>query len=248
MDKSKSINNLEEYLHPNVYEAEYGKYVADFPLFLGLKKSGKALDLACGAGRLTVPLSQSGLEVIGLDASLPMLEKAKEKSHNLAIKYVAGDIRDFNFCQKFDLVTMAGNSFQTLLTTKDQQKMLESARNHLKKNGLFIFDTRNPQPNDLVTTDTFDYWHKFTDKKGNIVQVSGKQLYEPENNIIHYITKRTWPDHETICNIKLRFTYCEDLCKALNECGFEIVEIYGDIDKSPYQKTSPSIIPVCKLK
>jgi 2-polyprenyl-3-methyl-5-hydroxy-6-metoxy-1,4-benzoquinol methylase len=105
-------DNLEEYDAPYVYEAEYGQYKGDFDLFLNLIDKGSVLDLACGTGRLAIPLAQKGLEVVGLDASVPMLELARHKSADLPIQWIQGDIRDFQLNQTFDLIIMAGNSFQ----------------------------------------------------------------------------------------------------------------------------------------
>ena len=74
------VDNLEEYDDPYVYEAEYGQYRGDFNLLLNLIDKGSVLDLGCGTGRLAIPLAQKGLEVVGLDASEPMLEFACHKS------------------------------------------------------------------------------------------------------------------------------------------------------------------------
>ncbi len=44
------------------------------------RAGGPVLELACGTGRLTVPLAQDGHEVVGLDASTAMLARAREKA------------------------------------------------------------------------------------------------------------------------------------------------------------------------
>jgi cyclopropane fatty-acyl-phospholipid synthase-like methyltransferase len=106
------LDNLEEYMEPDLYDAENDLFKDDFNVFVGLKHHGSALDLACGTGRLTIALAKSGLPCIGLDVSESMLERAREKSEGLDISYRQGDMRDFHLNQKFDLITMAGNAFQ----------------------------------------------------------------------------------------------------------------------------------------
>src|ERR1700722_6502823 len=110
------LDNLEEYDDAFVYEAEYGQYKGDFDLFLNLIDKGSVLDLACGTGRLAIPLAQKGLEVVGIAASESMLELARHKSADRSIKWVQGDICDFQLKLKFDLIIMAGNAFQALLS------------------------------------------------------------------------------------------------------------------------------------
>ena len=238
----------DEYLNPEVYDVEYGQYTADFPLFIDIKSRGSALDLACGTGRLTIALANSGLKCIGLDASVPMLERARLKSKELDIQYYEGDIRDFHFEESFDIITLTGNSFQTLLTLEDQKKLFSCVRSHLKTDGLFIFNTRNFRKQDLTTTQEFEHWHAFTDQDGHMVQVYGKQTYHPESSTVLYLTKRVWPSHVTMTETTLRFTLVEELISLLEESGFEVIQLYGDLNKTPYQKESPAIIPLCRAR
>ncbi len=243
-----SFNNLDEYQNPAVYDAEYGDYSDDFNVFVDLKTEGWALDLACGTGRLTMALENSGLNCIGLDASKEMLDRARSKSQDLHIHYLQDDIRHFNLEQTFDVITMAGNSFQALLTDNDQDNMLSCVRQHLRKDGLFVFNTRNPLQEKLLSTDTFEFWHDFTDSNGNLVRVFGKQRYDSSSEIMHYTTKRVWPTFETISEISLKFTEADTLIERLDKNGFEVINVYGGVDKRSYTKECSSIIPLCMRK
>jgi SAM-dependent methyltransferase len=242
------LENLEEYADPYLYEAEYGNYQGDFDFYLDLIRTGTVLDLACGTGRLTIPFAQKGLKVIGLDACDPMLTLAKDKSKNLSITWVQEDIRHFQVNQKFDLITMAGNGFQALLTDEDQEKSLLCVKAHLNPDGIFAFNTRNLRPNDKRTTTDYEFWHDFMDSKGQLVKVYGKQAYNPSTNTVCYTTRRTWPDSETITDIELRFTSLESLEAKLDMEGFDVMNRYGDFHKNPYSSTSENIILVCGIK
>ncbi|MBS0272311.1 MAG: class I SAM-dependent methyltransferase [Proteobacteria bacterium] len=239
------LNNLEEYIDPSLYDAEYGGYQGDSDLFLNLIHEGNVLDLACGTGRLTIPLAKKGLKVVGLDASEPMLTLAREKSKELPIEWTQGDIRDFYLDETFDLILMAGNAFQALLLDEDQLRMLNCVRKHLKPSGLFVFNTRNPQENDFKDVDKFEFWHTFQDQQGEAVEVYGKQQSDPSHQIVTYTTKRVWKDKETLTKIRLRFTPYEQLMDLLRKAGFKVCEVFGDDQKRPLYKDSPSIIPVC---
>ncbi|HEX5501234.1 MAG TPA: class I SAM-dependent methyltransferase, partial [Thermomicrobiales bacterium] len=54
---------------------------ADLPFYLELAaaQGGRVLELACGSGRVLVPLARAGHRVVGLDASPHMLALAREK-------------------------------------------------------------------------------------------------------------------------------------------------------------------------
>lgn len=240
-------NNLGEYDNPLTYDAEYGGYQGDFDLFLNLIDQGNVLDLACGTGRLTIPLAQKGLKTTGLEISQPMLERAKEKADGLDIKWLQGDITNFDLDDKFDLITLAGNSFQALLTHQDQQKLLRCIKSHLKSAGLFVFDTRNPNSTDLRSTDNYEYWHSFQEFSGETIKVYGKQTYNESQQLVTYTTKRVWQEHETVTKVKLKYTGFVKLMDLLREEGLQIVNVYGDYQKSAYTPDSKSIIVICSL-
>src|SRR5215210_8633506 len=56
-------------------------FEADLPLYLDLAaaEGGRVLEVACGSGRVLVPLARAGHDVVGLDASPHMLALARGK-------------------------------------------------------------------------------------------------------------------------------------------------------------------------
>lgn len=237
--------NNDEYKNPLIYDAEYGGYQGDFDLFLNIIDQGNVLDLACGTGRLTIPMATKGLNVTGLEISEPMLKRAEEKAVGLDIKWVQGDITNFNLDDRFDLITLAGNSFQALLNPEDQLSLFKGAKAHLRPTGLFAFDTRNPQPSELRSTDDFEYWHSFQDLSGELVEVYGKQAFDLEHQIVTYTTKRIWLNHESNTTVVLRYTHLSDLLSLLDESGFKALSVYGDYQKSQHKPDSLSIVMIC---
>ena len=80
----------------------------EFLSFLDIKEGEKVLDLACGTGVITSLLQEkSKCDVIGLDISPKMIEKAKEKEReNPYIHYYVGDFLSYNFNEKFDHIVV----------------------------------------------------------------------------------------------------------------------------------------------
>jgi ubiquinone/menaquinone biosynthesis C-methylase UbiE len=78
--------------------ARVRKYEAD--LILDLLKPGRGetiLDAGCGSGVFTLDLLASGAHVIGLDISLPMLRRSREKAGGAPLQIVLGDMLHLPF-------------------------------------------------------------------------------------------------------------------------------------------------------
>ncbi len=64
------------------YDIEHAQFDEDVDLYLNFAEArgvhgGPLLELACGSGRLLVPLARAGYSVTGVDASGRMLELAR---------------------------------------------------------------------------------------------------------------------------------------------------------------------------
>lgn len=105
----------------------------------------KMVDLACGTGTLAIAMAKMGVEVIGIDLSEGMLEKAraKAKKAGLSIPFFCQDMRSFSLTEKVDLVTSFYDSLNHLLTPEDLQQAFDAVAGNLNPGGLFIFDVNN---------------------------------------------------------------------------------------------------------
>lgn len=63
------------YDRPDLYDliAPRDPILERFYVETACERGGRVLDLACGSGRLTIPLAQAGLDVTGADVSPEML-------------------------------------------------------------------------------------------------------------------------------------------------------------------------------
>jgi 2-polyprenyl-3-methyl-5-hydroxy-6-metoxy-1,4-benzoquinol methylase len=100
------------YEHPDLYDlmAPRDHALERFYLETASERGGSVLDLACGTGRLTIPLAQAGLQVVGGDVSADMLSRARYHADRqaVAVEFVQLDIRDFDLNGRtFDTVIVA---------------------------------------------------------------------------------------------------------------------------------------------
>ncbi len=64
------------------YDLTNRDIVEDIPFYLNqVRKYGEpVLELACGTGRITIPLAEQGIQITGLDITDSMLAQAKKKA------------------------------------------------------------------------------------------------------------------------------------------------------------------------
>jgi len=240
-------NNLEEYQDPMNYDLEFGGEVDKYQFYLDLARSnpGEVLELACGTGLTTIPLSKAGISITGVDIAAEMLEHARGKAAGLPVTFIEGDARTFESDKRFSMIYLTGNAFQAFLSDQDQSALLRTVHQHLEPNGIFAFETRNPMGTDLSEQEETD-WGAFVDKDGECVKVSGTQTYDASHHIMHWVTYRDWGYKRTISRIACRFTDLAMLNALLTRHGFHIEQQYADWDRSPFTPVSSSIISVCR--
>jgi len=100
------------------------------------------LDLGCGIGGHSLILGERGYRSTGIDLSFGMIKIAERKAREKKIKvdFVQGDIRKINLKKKFDAVISMFAVISYQATNEDLFSAISVAENHLKKDGLFIFD------------------------------------------------------------------------------------------------------------
>jgi SAM-dependent methyltransferase len=247
-----TYTNLEEYDDPEIYDLENDEFEPDgtFYLELAQKLGGTVLEIGCGTGRITIPMAQQGINITGLDLVPAMIEHAKSKAPTVTVQWIVGDVRDFSIDRRFRLIFESGATFQHMLTRADQEKMFACVREHLEPDGRFVVGTIFPQLDLLKDEDEQD-WFKYNDAKGREIAVSGKQHYDPVSQIKTETAYRCWKDangQEVVkgAPLSLRYTFPQEMEALLHYNGFEVLERYGDWDKSSVTNESDHLIYVCR--
>jgi len=268
-------DNLAAYVEVENYEPTENDDGIAFYTDLAQETGGPVLEIACGTGRLTIPIAQLGLDVTGLDLVPQMLDRARRKSESagLSIRWVEADGRDFDLGEKFRFIFLTGNAFQQFLTNADQDGLLRCAHAHLHDEGFFAFETRNPVWSTPATRADFEArieqsrqnggffalletrdeefpWQTYTATDGHQIRESLTQTYDPISQILRLTSYKRWHDgaeeHTKIGYESLRFNFPQELAALLTHHGFTIIHPYGDWDRSPLTPTSRSIIVVCR--
>jgi SAM-dependent methyltransferase len=160
---------IEHFEDAALYDHEYRRRRDDVRFYraLAAERGGPVLDLACGTGRLMLPLLRDGHVVVGLDHAPAMLARAAAKIARLPVAargralLVRADLRRFAFQrltsapaartrwpapERFALAIAAFHSVQHLVTDRDLLAFLRAARRAIAPHGWLAFDIFAPEP------------------------------------------------------------------------------------------------------
>ncbi|HYP52251.1 MAG TPA: class I SAM-dependent methyltransferase [Pyrinomonadaceae bacterium] len=256
-------NNLEEFSDAVNYDLQDTSDAGiAFYSALAREAGGSVLEIACGTGRVTIPIARLGFATTGLDIVPGMLAQARRKSSGLPVRWVEGDARTFDLREQFRLIFLTGNAFQAFVNNADQAALLRRVRAHLHDDGIFAFETRNPLlPNTrtragffvpLETRHEEEHWPSFINAGGREVRVSTTRVYDHVAQILHLTSYKRWYDdgreQTEIARTALRYTLPRELAALLHYNGFGVERQYGDWNHEPLSATSPSIISVCRKR
>jgi SAM-dependent methyltransferase len=216
------------------------------------------LELACGTGRLTIPIAQSGVEIVGLDVSPSMLAHArtKAKAPGVAVEFVEGDCRSFDLGRKFALIFMAFNSMQHLHNHGSLAALFGNVRKHLAEDGRFIFDVFNPRMGFLARSPE-ERWpeREYEDPDGNgTIVLEHTMRYDDAaqvNHVTWYFSRRTAKGLERdfrVEQLHMRCFFPQELDLLVRSQGFEIVEKFGDFERKTFASGQPKQVVVCRTK
>lgn len=230
----------------------------DIPFYLELARRSDSpiLDVACGTGRVLIPMARAGFEIHGIDISANMLNVCRTAVEQLGLEsYVQlseANMVDFSLPRRdFRLAFMALRSFMHLLTPEEQLACLRSIRRHLVQGGRFVISLIAPDSARLAEppSDSFDLRRAFELPNGHHVRRKQRLVehdvltqvrrfefkFEERDRSGALIRERTVP-------VSLRYSFREELEGRLLEAGFRVVEVYGDYDGRPYDGTGEMVV------
>ena len=99
------------------------------------------LDIGCGGGLLSEPMSRLGANITGIDASIKNIKIAKlhAKKNGLKINYICSSPEKLKITKKFDVIL----NMEIVEHVEDISFFLKSCSKLLKKNGLMFVATIN---------------------------------------------------------------------------------------------------------
>lgn len=231
------------------YDVEFATREHELPFFrrAAARTGGPILEVACGTGRLTVPLAEDGHEIVGLDLSAPMLERARKRAaaHGVTIQWVHADCRTMAIGRRFALIFSATGAMQHLLDFEAARAFLAAARDHLAPGGTLILDVFNPDIRKLARPPISYRFKQFTDAAGETITVDATSRYAADVQQLRFNLEYRIGDRLVReKRVTMRCFFPEELLALCRNAGFEVAARYGDYEESPFTADSARQIVV----
>jgi 2-polyprenyl-3-methyl-5-hydroxy-6-metoxy-1,4-benzoquinol methylase len=202
---------------------------------------------------LTIPLTQQGIAITGLDIVPATLERARQKAGDLPIQWIEADARSFQLNTHFKVIFASG-FFQHLLERADQEAVLRNVRANLSPDGCFAFPIFFPHADSLEDSAEEQEWFSYTNAQGQTVTVTGTDQYDPIRQVRTETAIRRWTDangQEVVRRAPLqqRQFFPQEIEMLLHYNGFKVIVCYGDWEeKRPLAPDDRVMMIVCQLR
>jgi ubiquinone/menaquinone biosynthesis C-methylase UbiE len=241
---------------------------------LASQARGPVMELGCGTGRVSIPLARAGIELVGVDRSGPMLERARQriaKSPNRrlakssrsgtakaapyvrvapSVRFVRADIRQLPFeDQTFPMVIAPYGILQSLIRPRDLTATLVSVARVIAAGGTFGIDLVPDVPK----------WSEYT----NRVQLRGKAggarltlvesvRQDPKRRLTtfeqKYVERRGGRTREHRFDLTFRTLSVPQMSRQLERAGFSVDAVLGDYRGRPWDDRADVWIIVAKKR
>lgn len=186
----------------------------------------RLLDLACGHGRISLPLARAGWRVTGLDLSRRSLQLAREAAERdgLDVEWVHGDMREPP-PGPFDAAVSIWTAFGYFEEEADNQRVLDAVAEVLAPGGLLLVDVVN----------LLNLARRFRDRSWERNEAGTIFLQEHEYDVLTGRNRARWtfvrPGGETSELVHSVRTYApHELAAMFRRAGLELAGAWGDFE------------------
>src|SRR5262245_27198798 len=218
---------------------------------------GRVLELGCGTGRVSIPLVRTGVDLVGVDRSQSMLDRARLRSNARRASFgaagsltmVRGDIRDLPFTRGcFAMVLAPYGVLQSLTRERDLTSALSSVARVLQSGGTFGIDLVPDVPN----------WREYLNK----VQLRGRTAGGAHLTLVEsvrqdrrrslttfeqqYLERRGRATTTHRFELTFRTLSIPQMARRLERAGFSVGTVLGDYRGRPWDERADVWIILAK--
>ncbi len=203
---------------------------------------GLLLDLGCGTGTLTEALSKKGYDMIGIDASLEMLEIAMEKhlASGSNTLYLLQDMRNFELYGTVKAIISICDSINYILTLEELIQVFSLVNNYLDPKGIFLFDLNTEYKYHTLLADntiaearedSSFIWENYYDPDTKINEYHLTLFLKEKEELYHRYTETHYQRSYSL----------EEIQTALQKAGLTFLAAYDAFTKEPVKADSERI-------
>ncbi|CUU47214.1 class I SAM-dependent DNA methyltransferase [Clostridium beijerinckii] len=199
------------------------------------------LDLACGTGNVSINVAKYFKTVYAVDLSDDMLNVAfdKFKKNKIKAKVICQDMCELSLNKRFDLITSVLDSTNYITEDEDLLDYFSNVYEHLKENGIFIFDINS-------------YYKLSTVLGNNIYTYSSEEIFYTwensfEDDVLNmFLTFFVKNENELYKKFEeehferaYKESYIEDILK---KCNFRIINKFSGYSDEEVNENSERIL------
>jgi SAM-dependent methyltransferase len=209
---------------------------------LGISPGANVLDLCCGVGRHSVELARRGMRVTGVDRTRAYLERARRaaKAEGIEVEFAEDDMRAFCRPGVFDAVVNLFTSFGYFEDPEDDRRVVSNVYESLKIGGAFLLDMMSKEILARILQER--RWQQEED--GTILLQETKVTKNWSWVESRWILLKDGKKQEF--EISHRLYSAVELTSLLEGCGFERVEVYGDVQGAPYDHAAKRLVVLAR--
>lgn len=204
---------------------------------LEIEPGAKILDLCCGPGRHSLEFARRGYAVIGVDRNSQYLGRAEEsaRAEKLNIEFVLEDMRKFSRANSFDAVINFFTSFGYFDNPIEEKQVVDNIFSSLKPGGRALMEMIGKE----VITRIYQS-RDWGEKNGTFLL----DEREPLEDWTYMSNRRVLisGDKKEEFRFTIRLYSAHELKTLLHSAGFGRVDIFGDIEGSPYDQKAKRLV------
>ncbi len=231
------------------YDAVYGSFSEDIPFYVetALEADGPVCELACGTGRVGIPLLREGIDYVGIDISPVMIDAARSKAQRrlgaaAVDRFFVADMTRFVRPGAFAAIFIPLHTLSHITGSGLIASTLENVRCSLRPKGVLAFSIHNPTPD-------------WTDRDPEaLYPVTGSAGWNPPAGTaerVRYdrttrVAEVTWFfDDGSTAEFVMRLFRPREIDEIVTAAGFQVLGHWGWYDRSPFRRDSGTQVIVC---
>jgi SAM-dependent methyltransferase len=248
------------------YDLDVAHERDDIDMYLALASGtdGPILELACGTGRICIPLAAAGYDVTGVDVDGAMLDRARTNWREQvyadgsrgSLTLVEDDVTQMDMVRRFDLAILGFNSLLVIGNGEAaaQHAALATMARHVTRDGRAVIDTWLPDHEDLEVYDgrVIREWTRLDPATGEQIVKSTSATFDPQTrraviDTVFEATREGFPARTVSRRDEVHFPTRDELLEMIETAGLLPQQLVGDYDMSPLDGDSERVIVVAAI-
>jgi SAM-dependent methyltransferase len=232
------------------YDCEHDGFRDDIEFYINMLPPGSVLEVGSGTGRIAEALGDAGFQVVGVESSRAMLDRARARLEGRSgIQLIQGRMEDVALPHSVASAILPLNALWHAPDPEGQIRLLSAVRRALVPAGLLVIDLSNPftmadggcQGEVRVRFRGTCEGHEVI---GWSVAWDDRASQRLDLDLTYDVTTLGGSIRRTSTRLALRYVYEPELTLMLRMAGFSVRGTYGSYDLEPYDAASPSLIVV----